>query len=247
MASAGIMLSENLFAHPTERIKAIAFDAFPIFDPRPIFRKVNQMFPEKGEQLTTIWRTKQFDYQWLRLLGNNYKNFWDVTNDALDYAGTACGIALTEHDKNVIMSEYKHITVWPDVGQALGLLKREKLKLCFLSNMTREMLNWGLQNSNLGGYFDHVISTDDMKTYKPSPAAYKMGVDTLKMKNEEILFVAFAGWDVAGANWYGYPTFWINRQNLPMEKLESTADGIGKDLIHVVEFVVRYNNGKRTD
>ena len=38
LAGAGIMLSENSFTSVirTHKIKGIAFDAFPIFDPRPI-------------------------------------------------------------------------------------------------------------------------------------------------------------------------------------------------------------------
>lgn len=243
LASAGLMFSSNSLTSQINRpvIKAIAFDAFPIFDPRPIFKKVNQLFPEKGEQLTTIWRIKQFDYQWLRVMGNKYRNFWDVTLNALDYAATACGIELAENDKNIIMSEFKMITTWPDVTHSLRLLKNGNLKLCFISNMTKEMLNWGLQNSGAQEFFDDVISTDEIKTYKPSPAAYKLGTDVLRLKKEEILFVAFAGWDVAGAKWFGYPTYWVNRFNLPMERLDAEPGGVGNDLTDLVEFIASYN------
>lgn len=44
-------------------------------DPRPIFKKVMDRFPEKGKQLVDVWRTKQFGYQWLRVAGGKYKNF----------------------------------------------------------------------------------------------------------------------------------------------------------------------------
>lgn len=37
-------------------IKAIAFDAFPIFDPRPIFVLAEQLFPGKGAELSNVWR-----------------------------------------------------------------------------------------------------------------------------------------------------------------------------------------------
>jgi hypothetical protein len=43
--------------------------------------------------------------------------------------------------------------------------------------------------------------------------AYRLGTDALALDADEILFVAFAGWDVAGAKWFGYPTFWNNRQS----------------------------------
>ncbi len=48
------------------RIKAIAFDAFPIFDPREIAKAAEEAFPGQGQQLMEIWRTRMFEYQWLR-------------------------------------------------------------------------------------------------------------------------------------------------------------------------------------
>jgi 2-haloacid dehalogenase len=85
--------------------------------------------------------------------------------------------------------------------------------------------------------FEQVLSTDQAKTYKPDPRAYQLGVDALKLKREEILFVAFAGWDAAGAKLFGYPTFWVNRQKLPMEKMDATPDGMGDTLTQLVQFL----------
>src|SRR5215813_11946127 len=45
-------------------VKAIAFDAFPILDPRPIFDLAETMFPGKGADLAAAWRTRQFEYTW---------------------------------------------------------------------------------------------------------------------------------------------------------------------------------------
>ena len=50
-----------------------------------------------------------------------------------------------------------------------------------------------------------------------------MAVDAFGRPREGIPFVAFAGWDVAGAGWFGYPTFWVNR-------LGVAPDGAGRDL-----------------
>lgn len=44
------------------RIKAIAFDAFPIFDPRPVSVLAERLFPGKGTELSNQWRTRQFEY-----------------------------------------------------------------------------------------------------------------------------------------------------------------------------------------
>ena len=39
--------------------------------------------------------------------------------------------------------------------------------------------------------------------------------------------MAFAGWDVAGARWFGYPPVWVNRLELPVEELAVAPDGRG--------------------
>jgi 2-haloacid dehalogenase len=109
--------------------------------------------------------------------------------------------------------------------------------LAFLSNMTVKMLEAGIENSSLQGIFEHVLSTDQLRTYKPDPRAYQLAMDAFRLAREEILFVAFAGWDAAGAKWFGYPTFWVNRLASPEEELGVTPDATGHDLTSLVSFV----------
>lgn len=243
IAALGLMLplSSELLTAREHNIKAIAFDGFPIFDPRPVFQSAIELFPEKGKDLIEVWTSKQFSYQWLRTAGNRYKNFREVTEDALDFASVKIGLNITSNQKNIIMNKYNSLNIWDDVIPALTSLKNMNLKLGFLSNMTFEMLHQGIQNSNTSDYFDFVISTDAKKTYKPSPDAYQMGIDTLKMTKNEILFVAFAGWDMAGAKWFGYPTYWVNRLGSPPEMLDAEPDGTGSNLNDLLKFVRRYN------
>jgi len=73
-AAAGIF-SPAARASAAVRPKAIAFDAFPIFDPRPVFSLAEQLFPGKGSELGNAWRTRQFEYQWLRALAGRYADF----------------------------------------------------------------------------------------------------------------------------------------------------------------------------
>ena len=48
--------------HARSGIKAVAFDAFPIFDPRPIFALAEELFPGRGAALSDEWRSRQFEY-----------------------------------------------------------------------------------------------------------------------------------------------------------------------------------------
>lgn len=218
-------------------IKAIAFDAFPIFDPRPVFALAEKLFPGRGTELGNAWRTRQFEYQWLRALSGQYADFQQATEDALVFSAKLLKLDLVPEIRKQLMDVYLELKVWPDVLPALKSLKSAGFRLAFLSNATAKILDAGIKNSGLDGLFEHVLSTDSIRTYKPDPRAYQMGMNALKLKREEILFVAFAGWDAAGAKSFGYPTFWVNRLNLPAEELGAVADASGQNLTDLVSFL----------
>lgn len=228
----GLLLMNDFYQKHTSdtTIEAIVFDGFSIFNPLPVFKRVHDLFPQKGEQLIETWKSKQFSYQWLRACANQYKDFWEITRDTLEFAAATCHLQLTNAEKYSILNEYRTINTWPDVIPALLRLKNEGRKLCILSNMTAAMLNKGIQNANIKGVFDAVISTDSARTFKPSQVAYKMAIDVLQLEKQKILYAPFAGWDVAGGKWFGYPTYWVNRLNAPRERLDVISDEMGKDL-----------------
>lgn len=211
-------------------IKALAFDAFPIFDPRPVAAVAETLLGAKAQELMSLWRSRQFEYQWLRVLSGTYQDFWSVTNDALTFAAHTLQIELSEDQRRQLMDSYLHLKVWPDVLPALQAFKQKGLKLVFLSNMTGKMLRANIKVNNLDEYFDEVLSTDQVRNYKPGRGAYQLAVDKLRLRASEIGFVAFAGWDACGAKAFGYPTYWVNRQGQANEELGMAPDWMGRGL-----------------
>jgi 2-haloacid dehalogenase len=218
-------------------IKAVAFDAFTVFDSRPIFRACEEAFPGRGSDLSNAWRIRQFEYQWLRALAGQYEDFWQTTRSALDFAARSLKLELSSSVRDSLMQGYLALKAWPDVPDALAELRRSGKRLALLSNATLQLLHAGIKSSGLNGIFHDVISTDRIRSFKPDPRAYQLGVDVLGLRKEAILFVAFAGWDVAGSMWFGYPTFWNNRQNATSEQLGVTPDGSGESLNVLARFL----------
>jgi 2-haloacid dehalogenase len=232
--------SANVAADITKsKIKAIAFDAFPIFDPRPVSALAEHLFPGKGSALSDEWRIRQFEYTWLRVASRHYADFWQVTQDALVFAANKLKLELSVDKRDALMHEYLKLPAWPDVPPALEVLKKSGLRLAFLSNLTARMLASNIGNAGLDGAFEQVLSTDRIKTYKPDPDAYRLGMDVLKLQRDEILFVAFAGWDAVGAKLFGYPTFWVNRLQLPGEELGVVPDAAGSSLSDLILLLER--------
>jgi 2-haloacid dehalogenase len=224
------------------QIKALAFDAFPVFDPRPVSALADAMFPGTG--LSDEWRTRQFEYTWLRVAAQHYADFWQVTEDALVFAANKLKLRLSPDNRAALMNAYLELRAWPDVIPALESLKKSGVRLALLSNFTRTMLDANIRSAGLDGMFDQVLSTDQAATYKPDPRAYQLGPDALKLTRDEILFVAFAGWDAAGAKLFGYPTYWVNRQQLPAEEIGVRPDGSGGTLTDLAAFLAERERAK---
>lgn len=221
-------------------IRAVLFDAFPIFDPRPVGAVAQALFADQGAALLAAWRSRQFEYTWLRATGRQYRDFWGVTDDALTSAARSLRIELTSAQRAQLTGAYLTLKAWPDVPAALARLRAAGVRVGLLSNFTLTMLEANLASADLRGAFQYVLSTDQARTYKPAPEAYQLGVSATGFRREEIAFAAFAGWDANGAEWFGYPTVWVNRAESALEELGGAPDAIGVGLDAVVEFALSH-------
>ncbi|HEX5043809.1 MAG TPA: haloacid dehalogenase type II [Candidatus Polarisedimenticolaceae bacterium] len=227
------------------RIEAVAFDAFPILDPRSVVALAERLFPGRGVALGDAWRTRQFEYQWLRALSSRYASFWQATEDSLEFAAELLQLELTPEKRKRLMDAHLELEAWPDAARALKALRQSGMRLAILSNATPSILAAGVARSGLGSLFEHVLSTDAIRTFKPDPGAYRMAPEAFRLPPQAILYVAFAGWDAAGAKWFGFPTYWVNRANLPPERLGVQPDGTGGNLTDLVAFVRALGTGAR--
>ena len=154
------------------------------------------------------------------------------------FAAKASGIELAADQRDKLMQTWLTLKAWPDVAPALKQLKAAGIRMAFLANLTETMLDAVVKNSGLEGFFEPHLSTDRVEAFKPDPRAYQMGPDAFKLPREQIAFAAFAGWDAAGAKWFGYPTFWVNRIESPVEELGVMPDGVGSGMADLVKFVL---------
>ena len=224
-------------------IGAVLFDALALFDARPVAFTAEEVFPGHGAELMAAWRTRQFEYTWLRVVAGTYADFWQCTDDSLRYSAAALGLALTLERRERLLRAHLELRPWPDVAPALSALRSAGLRLGVLSNFTRTMLDASIRHAGLFGAFEQVLSTDRARTFKPDPRAYQLGVDAMRLPRERIAFAAFAGWDAAGATQFGYPTFWINRLRAPAEELGAPPpDGSGSTATDLVAFVRATSN-----
>lgn len=222
----------------SKRYTAVAFDYFVLFNPDSVVSVVDRIAPGKGREFTNLWRTRQFEYSWLRSITGRYVDFGAITNDALVHTANALHLELTAVQRHQLADAYLHLTPWPDTADALRRLHEADVRVIAIANVTPTMLRANAQNAGLTTLFDALISTDANHTYKPDPRAYQLGADHLRLEKQEIVFAAFGGWDAAGAKSFGYPTVWVNRFNQPAEELGFRPDRTVTDLKGLLDFVL---------
>jgi len=220
------------------RIKAVAFDYFVIFDANSVEPVIERVFPGKGQEFTKAWRSKQFEYCYLLSLTNSYEDFFKVTGDALDYTAEQMHLALTAATRAQLLNAYLNLRPFPDVEAALKKLRAAGIRIITIANFSSEMLRVNADHAGITSLFDELLSTESNRTFKPDPRAYQLGIERLHLKKNEIVFAAFGGWDAYGAERFGYPTVWVNRFNLPAERLGVEPDRVSPNLDGLVDFVL---------
>lgn len=212
-------------------LQAIIFDAYgTLFDVYSIGSLAERLFPGKGAAVAELWRDKQIEYTRLRTLSNTYKPFWEVTQDALVFCCRKLGLPLTLDAQTQLMGQYAKLQAFPENLGVLQALKAEGLKLAILSNGNPDMLDAAVRAAGMDGLFTQVLSVDSVQKFKTAPEAYQLGPDMLGVAARDTLFVSSNGWDICGAAWFGYRTFWVNRSGAPMEELGVTPNAEGRTL-----------------
>ena len=218
-------------------LQAIIFDAYgTLFDVFSIGALAERLFPGKGAAVAELWRDKQIEYTRLRTLSNTYKPFWEVTQDALVFTCCKLGLALTLDAQTQLMGQYAKLQAFPENLGVLQALKARGLKLAILSNGNPDMLNAAVQAAGMQDLFTQVLSVDSVQKFKTAPEAYQLGPDVLGVAARDSLFVSSNCWDVCGAAWFGYRTFWVNRANAPMEELGVTPNAQGRSLTDLLAY-----------
>jgi len=223
-------------------ITTCIFDAYgTLFDVNAAARSVAK---EPGQaQLAAVWgtlsadwRRKQLEYSWLRSISGTYISFWQVTQDALDWAMDNNGL----HDNALrakLLSVYKELPAYAEVPAMLKALKEKDVNIAILSNGSPDMLVNAVRSAGIGEYLDDVLSVEEVQIYKPHNLVYDLVWDRFDVPQAEVLFASSNGWDAAGASGYGFGTVWVNRDDAPQDRLWAAPHRILKDLKTIPDLV----------
>ena len=218
-------------------IKACVFDAYgTLFDVHSAVGRHGHRLGKIADQVSSVWRTKQLEYTWLRSLMHHHADFWQVTQDALDFAFAMHDLEDPELAKD-LMNAYLHLECYPEIPEVLSTLRTRGFKTAILSNGTPAMLKAVVTSAGLEGLIDKIFSVEDVGAFKPDPRVYQMAVDGLAVEPEEIVFQSANAWDAFGASAFGFRVAWINRFGQMEEQLPGHPDLQLRDLGELPELL----------
>ena len=206
------------------KIKAYVFNAYgALLDTYLPFEEYQDELGENALTIYKLWRSKRLQYSSQLSLMNQYTSYEKIRKYALDFACAVYGVN-DEEIKKKILEAHSELTCYPDVKEVLTSLKENNKQTAVLSNGTPQKLSVTLKHAGISDQLDGVYSTEQVKTYKPSPAVYEFVEEQLGLPRNKICFVSSNSWDIAGAASYGFNSVWINRYERTAESLPFKAD-----------------------
>ena len=221
-------------------IEACVFDAYgTLFDVGAAARRAAaepgaESWAARWPRIAADWRRKQLEYSWLRAIQGAHCDFWQVTQDGLDWALEAAGLddpALRAR----LLALYWALEAFPEVPAMLSALAARGQRRAILSNGWPGMLEGAVRSAGLSGQFEALLSVESVGVFKPARAVYDLVGQEFGTAKDEVLFVSANGWDAAAASGYGFATAWVNRGGVPRDRLPWVPDHELADLSGVPE------------
>lgn len=187
------------------------------------------------QALAEFWRQKQLQYTWLRAVTEDHCDFWDVTQNGLDWALEKTGLDGDAALRERLLALYWELQCYPEVPSMLQKLKDGGRTTAILSNGSPDMLQGAVASADIKAVLDDILSVESVGVFKPNARVYDLVAKRFGCDKDEVLFVSSNGWDAACATGYGFTTAWVNRGGDPVDRLPWRPAHILSDLTGIPE------------
>jgi 2-haloacid dehalogenase len=210
----------------------IVFDAYgTLFDPLSLADPLERRFPGRGAGLAAAWRSTQLRQTWLRaLMGPTaWADFDTITRDALAQTLEGAGLPLDTALADELLAAYRTLPAYPDVAPAVSALPADR-PAAILTNGRGATVEATVRAAELQERIPIVLSTEDVRTYKPAPAVYALVTACFAVPPEAVTFVSGNAWDCAGAAAFGFRVVRLRRSPDPVERVGPAPAAVIDDL-----------------
>ncbi|OBF88034.1 haloacid dehalogenase, type II [Mycobacterium sp. 852002-51163_SCH5372311] len=175
------------------------------------------------ERVLREWFGQLVTYSMTATLVEHYADFFTLGEGVLRMLGSIHQVEIDDDDVARLGELMRTMPAHPDVVDGLKALRDNGFRLATLTNSPRRPgVPTALENAGLAGYFEHQLSVDDCRSFKPSPAVYRHACLALDVAPTECMMVAAHVWDTLGAQAVGFSSALITRSGnapLPVDAL----------------------------
>jgi 2-haloacid dehalogenase len=190
----------------------LAFDVYgTLIDTHGVISVLEKFIGAQASEFSRLWREKQLEYSFRRGLMQNYQSFAVCTRDALEYTCLVTKASLSNKEKLELMNVYSILPSFKDVKEGLEQVKKAGFRMFAFSNGSSEALETLLANANIRKYFIDIVSADEIKTFKPSPAIYRHFLKRANSVGAEAWLISSNPFDIIGAISSGMRAAWVQR------------------------------------
>lgn len=182
-----------------------------LLDLTPLKETVGKALGGRSD-LLPLWFTTMLQYSLVHSLTDDYRDFAHVGVGALMMIGEREGISIDRRAAEAaIVEPIRRLPAHPDVLPALEFLRGADFEIAALTNSSRDGVAAQLTNAGIIDLFDHVMSTEEVRAFKPDPRPYRWALEVVGVEPEEAMMVAAHAWDLAGAHAVGLQTAFVAR------------------------------------
>jgi len=109
------------------------------------------------------------------------------------------------------LEAFAQLDAFPDAEAAVDFLDGAGLRAVILTNGSKQNTETLLERNGLQGRFAEILTTEEVRAYKPHPAPYRLVGERLGLLPEQVVLVAAHDWDVLGATRAGLRAILVGR------------------------------------
>jgi 2-haloacid dehalogenase len=190
----------------------LGFDVYgTLIDTHGIIAVLEKFAGDKAAAFSRVWRDKQLEYSFRRGLMQNYENFAVCTGNAFDYTAALMNVRFGQSDKDEVIAAYRTLPAFEDVAEGLERARQAGYRMFAFSNGSADAVETLLRNAGIREYFIGVVSTDEMKSFKPNPGVYSHFLRRSGALGTDAWLVSSNPFDVIGAVSAGMRAAWVRR------------------------------------
>lgn len=188
------------------------------------------------------WFTKLLHSSSIMGIMNEYRNFGELAEIALENLFFENNKPLSAGTKAEILGEFRKLPAYEDVRPALGMLREKNIRVIAVSNSSLAMINEQLTNAGIIELFDSYYSVDHVNKYKPFKDIYLSAAEQEGLQPENIIMVATHDWDLFGAKKAGLTTAFVKRKEEIYHPFYLQADFNASSLPELIQQVIKAEN-----